>query len=74
MIIDNTGGYGGQFPTVLAHGHVATYVVSSQPQAWPGSLDVSRAGPGDTTWARTGPGSVDVSRAGPGKTTWAKKE
>jgi len=74
MILDQTSGYGGQFPTVLAHGYVAAYVVSSQPQAWPGSLDVSRVGPGSVGVARAGPGGVGVSRAGPGKTAWTKKE
>jgi len=74
MIIDQTGGYGGQFSTVLAPGHIAAYIVSSQPQAWPGSLDVSRVGPGSVGVARAGPGGVDVSRVGPGDTTWTKKE
>jgi len=64
MIIDQTSGYGGQLPTVLAHGHVAAYIVSSLAQSFPGSVDVSRAGPGDTT----------VARAGPGDTTWTRKE
>jgi len=74
MIIDQTGGYGGQLSTVLAPGHIATYIVSSQAQSFPGSLDVSRVGPGSVGVARAGPGKTTVARAGPGDTAWAKKE
>ncbi len=74
MILDQTGGYGGQFPTVLAPGYVAAYVVSSLAQSFPGSVDVSRVGPGSVDVARAGPGKTTVARVGPGKTAWAKKE